>query len=145
VNFLLDTCVLSEVWKRRPDPPVLEWLDLQAEQGLFLSSLTIGELTKGVMRMPAGSRRDRLHAWLEKALPARFEGRILPIDGDIAARWGLISAEAETRGETLPVIDSLIAATAVFHGLTVATRNEHDFTRCSAPVVNPWKMEHPTT
>jgi predicted nucleic acid-binding protein len=139
VNVLLDTCVLSEVWKREPDPGVLEWFELQAEQSLFLSSLTIGELTRGVMRMPAGSRRDRLRAWVREALPARFAGRILSIDGDIAARWGVMLAEAERRGEVLPVIDSLIAATAAFHDFTVATRNEHDFRRCSVPVINPWK------
>ena len=139
MNILLDTCVLSEVWKREPDPGVLEWFELQVEQSLFLSSLTIGELTRGVMRMPAGSRRDRLGAWVKEALSARFAGRILSIDGDIAARWGVMLAEAERRGEVLRVIDSLIAATAAFHDFTVATRNEHDFRRCSVPVINPWK------
>jgi len=138
MSILLDTCVLSEAWKFDADPGVLEWLEHQEEQSLFLSSLTIGELTKGVLRMPAGSRRDRLGAWVGEALPARFKGRILGIDAGIATRWGAMLAEAEKRGEVLPAIDSLIAATAAFHDFTIATRNEHDFMRCSVPVINPW-------
>jgi predicted nucleic acid-binding protein len=91
------------------------------------------------MRMPVGSRRDRLRTWVKEALPARFSGRILSIDAEIAALWGVMLAEAERRGDTLPVIDSLIAATAALHDFTVATRNEDDFRRCSVPVINPWK------
>lgn len=139
MSYLLDTCVLSEIWKRGPDPGVMKWLGRQPEQCLFLSSLTIGELTRGISRMPAGSRRDRLQAWVALELPERFKGRILAIDGNTAVRWGLMLAEAERGGESLPVVDSLIAATAAFHGLTVASRNEGDFRRCGVPVFNPWR------
>jgi predicted nucleic acid-binding protein len=119
----------------------MRWLDSQPEQNLFLSCLTIGELTKGVMRMPPGVRRNRLRDWIEKSLPSRFEGRILSIDCDIAARWGRIAADALGRGDVLPVIDGLMAATAECHDLTVATRNEVDFGRCAVPVINPWHQE----
>jgi len=138
VNYLLDTCIISEVWKREPHPEVLKWLERQAEQNLFLSSLTIGELTKGIGRMPASARRDRLRAWVTQTLPVRFKGQILNIDSDTAARWGAMLAEAEKRGEALPIVDSLMAATAAFHDLTVASRNEEDFHRCRVPVFNPW-------
>ncbi len=141
VNYLLDTCVLSEVWKKEPNPGVLAWLERQAEPNLFLCSLSIGELIKGVERLPAGARRDRIRTWVAETLPARFEGRILAIDTDVAARWGLMSGEAEKRGEVLPVIDGLIAASAAVHDLTVATRNESDFIRCRVPVANPWRNE----
>ena len=141
MNYLLDTCVLSEVWKKQPNPGVLAWLEQQAEPSLYLCSLSIGELIQGAERLPAGSRRDRLQTWVAKTLPARFEGRILAIDSDVAARWGMMSGEADKRGEVLPLMDSLIAATAAVHDLTVATRNESDFMRCRIPVLNPWKNQ----
>jgi toxin FitB len=141
VNYLLDTCVLSEAWKKEPNPGVLAWLESQAEPSLFLCSLSIGELTKGVERLPASARRDRLKRWVTEALPARFEGRVLAIDSDVAAKWGKMSGEAEKRGEVLPVIDALIAATAGLYDLIVITRNEADFMRCRVPVFNPWKPQ----
>jgi toxin FitB len=142
VNYLLDTCVISEAWKREPHAGVMAWLEMQAEQNLFLCSLSLGELTKGVARMPTGARRNRLWAWVSEALPARFQGRILSIDTEIAARWGIMLAEAEMRGDILPVVDSLIAATAACHDLTVCTRNEEDFVRCRISVFNPWKSHY---
>jgi len=88
--------------------------------------------------LPASTRRTRLQSWVRRDLAERFGGRLLPIDIRTAARWGAITGESEKRGKPLPVIDSLIAATAVVHGLTVVTRNVEDFERCGAACINPW-------
>jgi toxin FitB len=138
VSFLLDTVVVSELVRKSPSPVVLEWLDAQDEASLFLSVLTIGELEKGVARLPASARRTRLQSWVRRDLVERFGGRLLPIDTRTAARWGSVTGESEKRGRPLPVIDCLIAATALVHGLAVVTRNIGDFERCGATCVNPW-------
>jgi hypothetical protein len=119
---------------------VLKWIDGQDETSLHLSVLTIGELEKGIARLPASTRRSRLLSWVRRDLAERFGGRLLAIDARTATRWGAISGESERRGRPLPVIDSLIAATALVHGLTVATRNVSDFERCGATCVNPWNV-----
>jgi hypothetical protein len=107
---------------------------------LYLSVLTLGELTRGVLRLSDGRERRRLVAWLHGDLKARFAGRWLIVDDEIAERWGTIRIDAARRGLTLPVIDGLIAATALVHGMTVVTRNETDFRAAGVPVLNPWMI-----
>lgn len=134
--YLLDTCVVSELVKPKPSSRVVAWVESQAESDLYLSVVSVGEIEEGVSALPAGERRNALLAWVRRALPARFAGRLLPIDLAVATVWG------ETRGthrQTLPVVDGLIAATAKAHRLTVATRNVVDFRRFDVPVFNPWK------
>lgn len=138
MSFLLDTPVVSELVGKIPSAAVLKWIEGQDEGSLYLSVLTIGELEKGVARLPASARRTRLQSWVRRELVDRFGGRLLPVDARTAARWGAMTGESENRGRPLPVIDSLIAATALVHGLTVATRNVEDFTRCGATCFNPW-------
>jgi toxin FitB len=140
MSFLLDTCVVSELVRKVPHDEVLDWLSRQDEEALYLSVLTLGEIEKGVSKLRASTRRDRLRMWLTRDLAARFAGRLLPIDAHVATRWGMMSGEAEKRGIALPVIDSLIAATAFEHGFSVVTRNVADFERCGVSCVNPWKM-----
>lgn len=138
MKFLLDTCLISELVKKEPNAAVLSWLDERDEQGFFLSVLTLGELQKGISKLSAGSRKDDLQAWVEHDLVERFEGRILGIDLETALIWGKLQGEPERNGEKLPVMDSLIAATATAHGLVVITRNVKDIERCHARVFNPW-------
>ena len=138
MSFLIDTSVISELVRKSPHPPVLEWLGAQDESALFLSVITIGELEKGIARLPASSRKSKLQAWVRRDLAGRFGERLLPVDIQVAARWGALTGESEKRGEPLPVIDSLIAATAQVHGLAVVTRNVKDFKRCGVSCVNPW-------
>jgi toxin FitB len=138
VSFLLDTAVVSELVRKSPSARVLKWIDGQDETSLHLSVLTIGELEKGVARLPASARRTRLISWVRRDLVERFGGRLLPIDTRTATRWGSVTGESERRGRPLPVIDSLIAATALVHGFTVVTRNVEDFERCGAGCFNPW-------
>ena len=106
---------------------------------LYLSVLTVGELEKGIARLAASTRRTRLQSWLRRDLLRRFGHRLLPVDARTAARWGVLTGESENHGQPLPVIDSLIAATALVHGLAVVTRNIGDFARCGATCINPWQ------
>jgi predicted nucleic acid-binding protein len=135
VSYLLDTNVVSELARARPEPRVLSWFAGVADEALYLSVLTLGELRNGVESMPSGARRERLRNWLEHDLPGWFEDRLLPVDGAIADRWGRLTASA---GRTLPGIDSLLAATAFHHDLRVVTRNASDFDLPGLEVVDPW-------
>jgi predicted nucleic acid-binding protein len=138
MKFLLDTCVISELVRPRPDRNVIRWIDSVDERKLFLSVLTLGELEKGVAKLPESPRKSDLRGWLEHDLLERFSERILPVDAAVAVAWGKKQGEAERAGTKLPVIDSLLAATAEIHRLTLATRNVADLDRCGATVFNPW-------
>ena len=138
MRYLLDTCLLSELVKPRPDPSVITWVSQQNESQLFLSVLTLGELRKGVERLKDGRKRVRLAQWLEGELKPRFAGRLLAVDEDVAEQWGIVSAQASARGLALPVMDGLISATALVHGLAVVTRNVSDIQASGAQVFNPW-------
>ena len=138
MTFLLDTCVISELVKPRPNENVVRWVDSVDERKLFLSVLTVGELEKGITKLQESPRKASLQEWLEHDLAERFAGRILPVDAAVAVAWGRIQGEAERMGAKLPVIDSLLTATAEIHRLTLATRNIADFDRCGATVFNPW-------
>ena len=138
-GFLLDTNCISELLRPKPDAGVLAWMELADERMLHLSDLTFGEIRKGLALLPQGKRRTRLEVWLEVELQARFAGRIVPIDASVADRWGQIAADAERKGRGLPVIDGLLAATALHHNMTVVTRNVGDFASSQIRVVNPWE------
>jgi toxin FitB len=138
-GFLLDTNCISELVSPRPEPRVLEWMGATDESLLYLSVLTVGEIRKGMAGLPQGKRRTQLETWLDVDLPVRFAKRILAIDSGVADRWGWITAQAKSRGKTLPVIDSLLAATALHHNLTVVSRNMSDFVETQVPVLNPWE------
>jgi predicted nucleic acid-binding protein len=137
-GFLLDTNVVSELVKPRPDDHVLRWIEETDESILFLTVLTLGEIRKGMHRLRAGRRRGRLESWLQVDLPSRFQDRILPIDAAIADRWGRISAIATAKGKPVPVIDGLLAATAIHHNLTLVTRNSSDVSGTGVATLNPW-------
>jgi predicted nucleic acid-binding protein len=139
MSWLLDTCVICEPTRARPSARVMRWLDEQPEESLHLSVLTLGEIRRGAARLPAGAKRRALERWLEQDLTERFAGRTLAIDAAAADRWGRLVAFAENKGRPLPTLDSLLAATALAHGLTVATRNTADFADTGAPVINPWE------
>ncbi len=139
MKYLLDTNVISELIKRNPNPSVVRWIDERDESTLFLSVVTFGELQKGIMKLSDESRAERLQTWVNQELAKRFEGRVLPIDLDVAFTWGRIQGISEKGGLKLPVMDSLIAATAITYNLIAVTRNVHDIERCQASVYNPWE------
>lgn len=138
-GFLLDTNVVSELIKPTPEPRVVSWIQATDESLLHLSVLTIGEIRKGINSLPHGHRRALLESWIGNDLALRFAQRILPIDFEIAERWGLSSAQAKAAGVLLPVIDGLIAATAMHHNLTFVTRNTKDIRIAGVNLFNPWE------
>ena len=138
-GFLLDTNTVSELVSVKPNQRVLDWMDTADENRLFLSAMTLGEIRQGVAALPQSKKRARLETWLEVDLQTRFAGRILAIDGAVADRWGWIMAQAQVKGMTLPVVDGLIAATALHHNLTAVTRNVSDFAVFGLSVINPWE------
>lgn len=138
MNFLLDTNVVSEWTKPRPDGGVVAWLAEADEDRVFISVITLAELRYGIERMPVGARRNRLETWVSKQLPARFEARVLLIDAETADVWGHIMARGRTGGRPVGTMDAFIAATAERHHLTLVTRNVSDFEALGIRLVNPW-------
>jgi toxin FitB len=137
-GFLLDTNCISEIVRLKPEPRVMDWMEAVDEALLYLSVLTLGEIRKGLAGLRQSKRRTRLETWLEVELQARFSGRILPIDGAVADRWGLLAADAKRKGKALSTIDGLLAATALHRNLTIVSRNISDFTNTQVPLLNPW-------
>lgn len=138
MKYLLDTNIISELVKKQPNTGILSWIKDRDENSLFLSVLTFGELLKGITKLNDKVRAEKLQTWLDQELKHRFEGRTLLIDQEIAETWGRIQGTNESRGIKLPVMDSLIAATAITYNLIVVTRNVYDIERCQAAVFNPW-------
>ncbi|BDT66551.1 toxin FitB [Comamonadaceae bacterium OS-1] len=135
MSYLVDTNVLSELRRKSPDAGVLEWFAKRPPVTLYLSVLTLGEIRKGVEGVADTLRRQALTDWLETDLPLFFTGRVLPVDVAVTDRWGRMVAAA---GRPLPAIDSLLAATALTHSLTLVTRNTKDFAGLPVQIFNPW-------
>jgi toxin FitB len=138
MNFLLDTNVVSEPMRPRANPGVLKWLGEVDEDSTFISVVTITELRYGIERLATGTRRERLDGWLQKDLRLRFEGRILPVDFEIANNCGRLVARSESLGRPIEPRDAFIAATAEVHGLTLVTRNVADFESTVKRILTPW-------
>ncbi len=138
MKSLLDTCVISELVSRKPSPKVVEWVDAQDDDDICLSVITIGELIKGIEKLPESNRKRDLNAWLRHDLLARFQGRILALDTAIIVEWGMLTARLELAGTSMPAIDSLIAATVLVNHCTLITRNVSDFEGAGVEIVNPW-------
>ncbi len=140
MNWLLDTCVLSEYVSRRPAPGVIGWLDSQDESRLFVSVISLGEIEKGIIRVRAADARraQKLANWFGR-LQGRFADRTLVIDGPAMRAWAALSAGAEMAGRKLPLMDGLLMATAQCRGLTIVTHNVRDFARYP-DVFDPWTL-----
>ncbi|HEY1948478.1 MAG TPA: type II toxin-antitoxin system VapC family toxin [Bryobacteraceae bacterium] len=138
MNYLLDTNVVSEWIKPRPDPGVIKWLAEADEDRVFLSVITLAEVRYGIERMAMGAQRDHLGVWLRDELTGRFEGRILPVDPAVAEAWGQLIARAQATGRTLGIMDGFVSAIAALHQMTVVTRNVTHFRDLGHPVFNPW-------
>jgi len=138
MKYLLDTCVISEATKPKPSKKVVAWLKKQDEESLYLSVLTFGEIEKGIEKSVDGRRRNKLRLWVEEDLKQRFEGRILPIDMQVASRWGEIQGKSESAGKPLSSIDGLIAVTGLVNNCVVVTRNISDMQQSSVELYNPW-------
>ena len=138
MNYLLDTCVISELTKKNPNPNVVKWISNIEETRLFISVLTIGEIHKGIEKLPKSSKREKLHKWVNTDLKERFSKKTIDFDLRTAVTWGKIQARSELAGQTLPAIDGLIAATGITHDLIVVTRNTQDMKISEVSLLNPW-------
>jgi len=137
LNYLLDTCVLSELVKPNPNDKVIGWLDDTPNERLFLSVVTIGEIRKGLTKLPESKKKKSLTNWLNTLLED-YQSRIYDINLTVAENWGIIQGSAENSGTPIASIDSLIAAVAYTYNLTLITRNEKDFIPSNIPIINPW-------
>lgn len=138
MKYLLDTCVLSEFTHREPDSNLMTWLDSVDESLLYLSVITLGEIQRGIMRLPDSRRKNELVRWMNTGITERFAQRILSINSQTMFIWGGFTARLEKNGQPMPVMDSLIAATTIEHNLILVTRNVSDFTHCGVQFINPW-------
>ena len=139
MNYLLDTCVLSEFTRRRPEEKVVHWMESIDEEKLFISVITIGEIQHGIERLPESHRKTELLVWMNNGLVMRFEQRIIPLDMPAMFLWGSLTARMESTGQSMAVMDSFIVTTALQNNLIIATRNVTDFIPCGAQVINPWE------
>jgi predicted nucleic acid-binding protein len=140
--ILLDTNVLSEPLKLTGDAGVLTWIDAQIIETLYLSTISLAELRFGIAALPAGNRRDTLHASLEQRILPLFGGRILPFDLAASEACAVLRARARAQGKAIAPADGYLAATATTHGLMVATRNTGPFEAAGLAVINPWNTPH---
>ncbi len=137
-GFLLDTNVVSESARRRPEPRVAAWWSAQRSDELFVASITIGELVRGARKIQEPATARRYDEWIQDFVIPRFEGRILPFDDRAAFRWGEMMAAADRIGRKRPPLDAQLAAIAALHSLTLVTRNVRDFRSLEVPILNPW-------
>jgi toxin FitB len=141
MKWLLDTCVISGLVSKQPHNAVIEWIDSIEAENLYLSVITIGEIAKGIEKLPQSKRKRELHRWLTEDLLLRFDGRILVLDVDVLLVWGQLTGSLESKGKKMSAIDSLVAATARHWNLTIATRNVADYSHSEIPIFNPWDAE----
>ena len=137
--ILLDTHVISESLKFAGDARVLAWLDAQLIESLYVSTISLAELRFGIAALPAGKRKDTLHNSLQQRILPLFHGRILPFDEAASETYGVLRAHARAQGKAIATADGYIAATAIHHGLMVATRDTAPFEAAGLKVINPWK------
>ena len=135
MSYLIDTNVICEVVRQKPNDHVLKWFNDISDDLIYVSVLTIGEIRKGIEKLDQSKRKKNLVNWLESELPTWFQNRMLPVDKQVADRWGFLQAQMK---KPLPAIDSLIAATALQHDFSLVTRNTRDFDYPLVRVINPW-------
>jgi predicted nucleic acid-binding protein len=136
--ILLDTNVISEPLRQAGDANVLAWIDAQAIETLYLSTISLAELRFGIAALPPGRRREMLHTSLEQRILPLFVGRLLPFDAAASEAYAALRARARAQGKAIAPADGYIAATAATHGLLVATRDTSPFEAAGLPVINPW-------
>ena len=140
MKYLLDTCFLSELVKSTPEQAVLSWMGERTETELFVSAMTIAELGRGIERLAASRRQIELSTWLQQLIVG-FESRILDFTVETASVWAHMCANLEAKGKPMAAFDSIIAATALEHGLALVTRNLRDFMHAPLVLINPWSVD----
>lgn len=138
MNFLLDTCVISELTSKQANPKVVAWIDSLRDENVFISVITIGEIQRGIELLTQSRKRTQLEEWLNNGILVRFQRNIIPIDTRVIMAWGAMVAHLDKTGAPMPALDSLIAASASYHNLILATRNLVDFKNAQVQVFSPW-------
>lgn len=138
MSWLLDTCALSEKLQKRPDPGFVDWLEAREVDDLYISVISVGEIRKGIDLLKKSAKKHQLEQWFSGKFLPFFEGRILQIGQEEALEWGTVFARCQLNGYKPPVIDSLLASTALVNGLILVTINEKDFRPLGVEVLNPW-------
>ena len=138
MNYLLDTCILVEFARMKPEPKVIRWVDSVNHDSLFISAITVGEIQRGIERLPESARKDELLKWVFNGLVERLKDHILPLDTLTLTLWGSLTSWKEGEGQPMGVLESLIAATALRNNMTIASRYTEIYHRSGALSVNPW-------
>jgi predicted nucleic acid-binding protein len=141
--WLLDTNILSEIRRPKPEPKVLSFIAACPLDELYISTVTLAELRFGIERLDASERRDELNRWLTHTVRPMFNQRVLPATEDVLFRWRVLMEEGRKTGHTYSQPDLIIAATALHHGFTVVTRDRDDFDKAGVSVINPWEETPP--
>ncbi len=138
-GFLLDTNILSELRRPRPEPKVVAFVSAQPLESLFVSSVTFAEIRLGIERIEDLHKRSALMDWLNLELRPMFEGRLLPVSEEVMLKWRLLVEEGRKAGHTFPQPDLIIAATALHHGLAIVSRDEGGYAKTGVTLINPWQ------
>ncbi len=138
MNYLLDTCVVSEFTKPVPNSGVIKWIKSVDQGSLFISAITFGEIVKGISRLDDGKKKSELMNWFKGDLRLRFAQRTVDLDAEVMIGWGDIMGMLDRKGFHVPIIDSLIAACVMAHDMTLVTKNTKDFAVLGINVMNPW-------
>ena len=139
MNYILDTNVISELVAVQPNPNLVLWVENVPPEQVYLSVITIGELVKGIKKLPDSKRKEALVAWLHSDLLVRFQDHLLPLDASVLIIWGHLVANLEASGHPMPAMDSLLAATTAEGEFTLVTRNVDAFIHAGINLLNPWK------
>ncbi|NMB54781.1 MAG: type II toxin-antitoxin system VapC family toxin [Leptolinea sp.] len=139
MTYLLDTCVLSEFSRKSPDIGVIHWIDSVPDIDLYICVITLGEIQRGIEKLPESHRKTSLTTWMNEDLLQRFSGRLVSIDPDTMLIWGAMTAHLDAIGQPMNLMDSLIASCALRQNMVLVTRNESDFQASGIRLVNPWK------
>jgi Predicted nucleic acid-binding protein, contains PIN domain len=140
MNYLFDTNLISELIAQRPNQKVIDWIDSLDPESIYLSVITLGELHKGVAKLPDSRRKQQILEWLEEQFQVRFSEQLVEITTETMLVWGQLVARLEREGHPMPAIDSLIAASALAGGFTLVTRNTADFQHTGISLLNPWEL-----
>lgn len=138
MKYLLDTSVISELISKNPNTSVINFVDSLDQEDMYLSAITVGEISRGIQKVLDPRRKTLLETWLREQLLVRFEGNIIPVDTQVMTRWGEIYAKLENEDIIIPAIDSMIVATVLVHRMVLVTMNGSDFEGTGIEVVNPW-------
>lgn len=139
MKYLLDTCVISELIAKKPSKKVIDWIDNIEQESVYLSVVTVGEIRKGIEKLPESKRKVSLQQWLNDELLIRFQDKMLVIDTHVMLAWGELTGRLDIEGNRMPAIDSLIAAIAIHNNCSLVTRNQDDFQNVGLSIINPWE------